>query len=107
MTKTKAKTGAKPAPKPAAKKKRAFTRFDIERFKRLAAEISAFRHDVPHWYIARAKSVEGLLLTETPKGSGRYVAAVAGLKTRPVSTEQQALKIWANKARRAVLKAEG
>lgn len=103
MTTIKTKSAAKPA----TKKKRKFTKHNLERFQRLAAEISRFTNDIPDWFIKRAKSVEGLLLTEAPKGSGMWVASVAGLKTRPHSSQQQALKIWANKARRTVAAAEG
>ncbi|KRS15650.1 hypothetical protein [Roseovarius indicus] len=97
MTKTKAK--------PAGKK--TFSGPQLKRFASIAAQIAEFNHEIPQWFIQQLKDDHGMTLNESPKGSGRWVATIGGLKTRPQSTRQMALKIWANKARRAVAAAEG
>ncbi len=99
-TKTTQTAAAKPAPKPKSKD-------DLARLDRLAAEIAGWPGDRLAHLAAQLEGREGLKLTETKKGSGLWVASMAGLRTKPGPDRVRALENWANAARREVLRGGG
>lgn len=99
---TDVKTAAtQPAAKKAAPKAAKKPKLDALRIRDLADQISGYPHGAYlENLIARLSNEQGLKITEKPKGSGRFVAAMGGIVTKPAPSEVAALTLWANKARR-------
>ena len=88
-------TETKPAPR-----KRAPKKLDMEKLKRLTAEIAEYQGADQTNLIHRLETEEGMKLAERPKGSGTYVIALAGLKASSTGGAHAALTNWGNAARR-------
>lgn len=78
---------------------------DVATLSILAVEISSYPDGIPQMVEERFAKMHELKVTEAPKGSGRFAVAMAGLKAKPAADRRGAFALWANAARRAVLKA--
>ena len=94
---------AQKAPKAKAKKAPAL---DAGLLAQLAGEVAEYEGSGNFAdLISRLEDSHKLKITETPKGSGRFVASMAKLKGKPSVSPKAALILWANRARREVARA--